>query len=116
MAEVVLSQISERVVISVDEIDTTLRLNFTDNFFAGIRFLYNARATNPALARLSFVLRGVASPGDLMKDPERTPFNIGERVDLVREQYIGSGTPYRKTCPSLPLGEGAQIAGDKLFK
>jgi WD40 repeat protein len=32
------------------------------------------------------------------------------------KQYIGPGTPYRQTCPSLPLGEGAQIAGDKLLK
>src|SRR5260370_24743744 len=67
---------------SIDEIDTTLRLDFSDDFFASIRYLYNARANRNELARLSFVLLGVASPGDLMKDPERTPFNIGERVNL----------------------------------
>src|ERR1022692_157609 len=82
LTDVVLRKIPERIVVFVDEIDTTLRLDFTDDFFASIRYLYNARATTPALARLSFVLIGVASPGDLMKDPERTPFNIGERVDL----------------------------------
>jgi roadblock/LC7 domain-containing protein len=82
LTDIVLREIPERIVIFVDEIDTTLRLNFTDDFFASIRYLYNARATTKALARLSFVLLGVASPGDLMKDPERTPFNIGQRVDL----------------------------------
>ena len=69
-------------MVFVDEIDTTLRLGFTDDFFASIRYLYNERASNKNLARLSFVLLGVASPGDLMKDTERTPFNIGQRVDL----------------------------------
>ena len=82
MADVVLGQVSEPVVVFVDEIDTTLRLDFTDDFFASIRHLYNARASRKELARLSFVLLGVASPGDLMKDAQRTPFNIGYRVDL----------------------------------
>jgi hypothetical protein len=83
LREVVLDQVQERVVIFVDEIDSTLRLAFTDDFFAAIRYLYNARASFPALQRLSFVLIGVATPADLIKDPSRTPFNIGQRVDLT---------------------------------
>jgi len=82
LTAVVLHQIEQRIVIFIDEIDTTLRLDFSDDFFASIRYLYNSRANNNDLARLSFVLLGVASPSDLMKDPERTPFNIGERVNL----------------------------------
>jgi hypothetical protein len=35
--EEVLSEVEERVVIFIDEIDTTLKLDFRDNFFAGIR-------------------------------------------------------------------------------
>ena len=83
LRKVVLAEVPERVVIFVDEIDTTLRLPFTDDFFTAIRYLYNARADTPELARLSFVLIGVATPGDLIKDPERTPFNIGQRVELT---------------------------------
>ena len=82
LTAVVLRRVEQRIVVFIDEIDTTLRLDFSDDFFASIRYLYNARATNNDLTRLSFVLLGVASPGDLMKDPERTPFNIGERVNL----------------------------------
>lgn len=82
LTDVVLREVPGRIVVFVDEIDTTLRLDFTDDFFASIRYLYNARATTKALTRLSFVLLGVASPGDLIKDSERTPFNIGQRVDL----------------------------------
>ena len=81
--EVVLKERSERLVVLVDEIDTTLRLDFTDDFFAAIRFLYQQRAAEPALQRLSFVLIGVATPGDLIKDPTRTPFNVGYRIELT---------------------------------
>lgn len=83
LREVVLAERSERLVIFVDEIDTTLRLDFTDDFFTAIRFLYQHRAAEPALERLSFVLIGVATPGDLIKDVARTPFNIGHRIDLT---------------------------------
>jgi WD40 repeat protein len=80
--EILLKEISEKVIIFVDEIDTTLSLDFTDDFFAAIRYLYNARANVPQFERLSFVLIGVATPSDLMSDPHRTPFNIGQQVDL----------------------------------
>jgi WD40 repeat protein len=32
------------------------------------------------------------------------------------KQYVGPGTPYRKTCPLLPAGEGTEIPGDKPSK
>jgi len=80
--DVVLAEIEGPVVIFIDEIDTTLSLGFSDDFFAAIRYTYNARASDPAYNRLTFVLLGVAAPADLIKDPNRTPFNIGHRVDL----------------------------------
>ncbi|MBC8029188.1 MAG: AAA-like domain-containing protein [Pyrinomonadaceae bacterium] len=76
-------EVKGQVVICIDEIDTTLSLGFTDDFYAAIRYLHNARAHVPEFQRLSFVLIGVATPSDLMRDPQRTPFNIGERVDLT---------------------------------
>lgn len=81
--EVVLSEIDRPVVFFVDEIDSTLSLDFTDDFFAAIRYLYLARATQTELRQLSFVLLGVATPSDLIQDPTRTPFNVGQRVDLT---------------------------------
>ncbi len=80
---VLLTEISDRVVIFVDEIDATLRLDFTDDFFAVIRSMYDARAEVAAFERLSFVLLGVATPGELIRDPKRTPFNIGQRVEMT---------------------------------
>jgi hypothetical protein len=85
--EVLLKEIEGRAVIFVDEIDTTLTLSFTDDFYGAIRYLYNSRSRNPELSRLSFVLIGVAVPGDLITDPQRTPFNVGRRVDLTDFTY-----------------------------
>ena len=88
----------------VDEIDTTLRLNFTDDFFAGIRYLYQARAGEPELQRLSFVLIGVATPGDLVKDAARTPFNVGHRIDLT-DFTLGEALPLVTSCPSASMSD-----------
>jgi AAA domain-containing protein len=82
-SEAVLARIDGRVVVFVDEIDTTIALPFSDDFFAAIRACYNTRATAPGYRRLSFVLLGVASPTDLIKDVERTPFNVGRRIELA---------------------------------
>src|SRR5262245_19701358 len=72
-----------RVVIFIDEIDVVRSLPFsTDEFFAGIRELYNARAEDAGLGRLTFCLLGVATPSDLIRDTRTTPFNIGRRIDL----------------------------------
>lgn len=96
---VLLKEVAEPVVIFVDEIDTTLSLGFTDDFYAAIRYLYNARATKPEFKRLSFALIGVATPGDLIRDPQRTPFNIGQRVDLDDFTYEEAA----------PLAEGLKL-------
>ncbi|HEY5961821.1 MAG TPA: AAA-like domain-containing protein [Polyangiaceae bacterium] len=81
-SHVVVRECEQRVVIFFDEIDTTLALPYTDDFFAAIRELYQARDNEPELARLSFVIAGSASPNDLMKDSTRTPFNVGQHIEL----------------------------------
>ncbi|MDJ0595530.1 MAG: AAA-like domain-containing protein [Pleurocapsa sp. MO_226.B13] len=74
---------TENIFIFIDEIDSVLGLNFpVDDFFALIRYCYNQRAENPAYNRLAFVLFGVATPSDLIKDRNRTPFNIGKAIEL----------------------------------
>src|SRR5262245_56785558 len=83
VADEVLPYVEKKLVVFIDEIDSTLNLDFSDDFFAAIRAFYNERATNPAFKRLTFVLIGVASPQDLMKDRTRSPFNIGSRIELT---------------------------------
>jgi WD40 repeat protein len=82
LQDIVLEEIEEPIVVFMDEIDTTLSLEFTDDFFAAIRYVHNARSQVPVFQRLSFVLIGVATPSDLIGDATRTPFNIGHRVDV----------------------------------
>ena len=82
-ADVILPSCSGNVTVFVDEIDSTIPLPFSDDFFTGIRSLYNARATEPAFNRLSFVLLGVATPAELIRDSRRTPFNIGVAIELT---------------------------------
>lgn len=83
LRHVVLEEIQEPVVVFIDEIDSTLNLTFTDDFFAAIRAAYNARASDPAYKRITFVLLGVARPSDLIKDRARTPYNIGDSINLT---------------------------------
>jgi AAA-like domain len=84
ITKVVLRLCKGNVVIFIDEVDAVLSLPFqTDEFFAGIRELYNRRTDEPELNRLTFCLLGVATPSDLVRDIRVTPFNIGKRIDLT---------------------------------
>ena len=81
--QVLLQQIKGQIVIFIDEIDSILSLNFpTDDFFAFIRACYNQQVDYPEYKRLTFCLLGVASPTNLIKDKQRTPFNIGQGINL----------------------------------
>ncbi|MDJ0733460.1 MAG: AAA-like domain-containing protein [Nostocaceae cyanobacterium] len=78
-----LTEVTENIVIFIDEIDTVLSLDFsTDDFFALIRYCYNQRTNNPKYNRITFALLGVATPPQLIEDRKRTPFNIGEAIQL----------------------------------
>ena len=84
ISDVILSILkTEKIFIFIDEIDSVLSLDFsTDDFFALIRYFYNARAVNPEFKRLSFALFGVATPSELIQDQKRTPFNVGKAIAL----------------------------------
>ncbi|NET60772.1 MAG: ABC transporter substrate-binding protein [Symploca sp. SIO2E6] len=82
--QVLLVEVSQKIVIVIDEIDSVLGLHFpTDDFFAFIRACYNQRMNNkPEYQRLTFALIGVATPSDLIADKLRTPFNLGCAIEL----------------------------------
>lgn len=84
---VLLEQTQERIVVFIDEIDSTISLPFdTDDCFEWIRYCFNMRVDNPQYKRITFCLLGVATPTDLIKDSARTPFNIGKSIELERFQ------------------------------
>ncbi|EDX78368.1 YD repeat protein [Coleofasciculus chthonoplastes PCC 7420] len=85
--DVLLTQFDQNLVVFLDEIDSIIKLNFKDDFFAFIRACYNQRADNPDYNRLTFCLLGVATPSNLIDDKKRTPFNIGRSIQLGGFQF-----------------------------
>ncbi|NEQ43104.1 MAG: peroxidase-related enzyme [Leptolyngbya sp. SIOISBB] len=86
----------ENIFIFIDEIDSVQSLTFpVDDFFALVRYCYNQRVENPDYKRLTWALFGVASPGDLISDLKRTPFNVGTAIALM-------GFTFAEASPLLP--------------
>jgi WD40 repeat protein len=80
---VLLPSVPQNIVIFIDEIDSVLSFKESlDDFFVLIRACYNKRAQQPDYNRLTFALLGVATPADLIRDTNRTPFNIGRAIEL----------------------------------
>lgn len=101
--EVVAGQIDAPVVICLDEIDSTLKLSFTDDLFTALRAMYNERAIVPEYQRIAFCLVGVATPDELIKDRRTTPYNVGKTLwlgdfDPARDDL----TPLEKTLSDDP--------------
>jgi len=118
--KVLLAECSQHIVIFVDEIDTVLRLNFKDDFFAVIRSCYNKRADKPEYKRLTFALLGVATPSDLIQDKNRTPFNIGRAIELHgfqlhEAQPLAKGLSMKVSNPQAVLTEVLTWTGGQPF-
>ena len=82
LREFLLDSSEARWVIALDEIETTIPLSFSDDFFACLRACVTGQAGDPALRRLTFILAGVTTPSQLIKDSSRTPFNIGQVISI----------------------------------
>lgn len=81
--DVLLVEIQQPIVVFIDEVDRVLSQSFSlDDFFELIRFCYNRRSEDPGYQRLTFALLGVATPADLIRDKQRTPFNVGKDINL----------------------------------
>jgi peptidoglycan hydrolase-like protein with peptidoglycan-binding domain len=118
--EVLLAEINQTIVIFIDEIDSVLRLDFKDDFFALIRGCYNQRAENPEYQRLTFALLGVATPSDLIQDKSRTPFNVGTAINLQgfqlsEVQPLAQGLEGRVDNPQAVLREILAWTGGQPF-
>ena len=85
-----------------------LGMDFTDDFFAAIRAAYNASASQPEFQRLTFILLGVARPADLIRDRNRTPYNIGTHIHLS-DFTLPECAPYRDVFEAVHPGQGLEI-------
>ncbi len=117
---VLLAEVSQKIVIFIDEIDSILKLNFKDDFLTLLRDCYNKRADNPAYQRLTFALLGVATPYELIQDKNRTPFNIGRAIELngfhlSEAQPLAQGLVGRLINPQVVLKEVLDWTGGQPF-
>ncbi|MEH2330323.1 AAA-like domain-containing protein [Nostoc sp.] len=121
MEEEMLAAIPKKIVIFVDEIDSVLSLSFsTEDFFALIRACYNQRADKPEYRRLTFCLLGVATPSYLIQDRQRTPFNIGQAIelkgfDLDEAEPLAMGLVGKVSNPQEKLKEVLEWTGGQPF-
>jgi hypothetical protein len=98
--DIVLEELEGQVVVFIDEVDSALNLDFSDDFFAAIRAIYNQTLSSEAAGRLSFVLLGVATPNELIKSQHRTPFNVGERIELEELGLADARTVFSQGLPA----------------
>ncbi|WP_424097289.1 AAA-like domain-containing protein [Moorena producens] len=119
--QIVLTSIPGKIVIFMDEIDSIIKVKFKDDFFALIRACYNQRAEKPAYNRLTFCLLGVATAADLIQDKQRTPFNIGQDIQLTgfsfqeAKQPLVPGLVGKVNNPEQVLGEIVNWTGGQPF-
>ena len=116
-----LAQQDRQLIIFLDEIDNVLSLSFPANdFFALIRAFYNQRAVNPIYKHLTFALFGVATPTELIADRKRTPFNIGQPIELSgfqphEAQPLSHGFAEKVENPQIVLSEVLAWTGGQPF-
>lgn len=79
---IVLNFFKGDLVIVLDEIDALKSVDYSDNIFAQIRSNYFSRTNFPVFERLTYVLSGVIEPTELIKDRNKSPFNIGDKIYL----------------------------------
>lgn len=119
--EILLAETADKLFIFVDEIDSVLSLNFAvDDFFALIRYGYNQRPENPIYHRLNWALFGVTTPSALIRDPSRTPLNIGRSItlngfSLAEAQPLLPGLIGKVSNPQAVLKEILQWTGGQPF-
>jgi hypothetical protein len=87
---VILKHFEGDVVIVLDEIDALRSAQYSDNIFAQIRSNYFSRTNFPVFERLTYILSGVIDPIELIKDRNKSPFNIGDKIyldDFTKDEH-----------------------------
>ena len=80
--EVILENVSEPIVVFVDEIQTLRDKPFAEHLLASIREAQNSRVTEPDFQRLTFALAGECEPESLVSTPALSPFAVSQEIRL----------------------------------
>ena len=121
ISKVLLVEISQPIVIFVEEIDNLLNLEFrADDFFMLIRAFYENRTQEPNYNRLSFAFVGVTTPSDLIRGQNHSAFNIGVAIEmggflLSEVQPLAIGLEGKVSDPSVVMDEVLKWTGGQPF-
>jgi len=81
-SEVVLPNVDERIVVFVDALEVLETLSFGNLLLASVRAAHDARSMDPDFQRLTFVLVGDSDPHRMADDVTRSPFHVGQAIQL----------------------------------
>jgi len=80
--DLILESTTGPVTIFIDEMQCLDNFAGVEQLLASIRAAHNARAAEPALARLNFVMLGISVPEGFDADSEYSPFAVAQPVVL----------------------------------
>lgn len=83
MQHAILGELDSPVVLALDQADSLLDSPFRTDFFGMIRSWHDSRATGPIWRQLDLVLVTSTEPDQLVTDANRSPFSVGEVIELV---------------------------------
>ncbi len=111
-SELVLGHVAERIVVFIDEVQCIEEQQYGHQLLASVRAAHNARATDPALSRLTFVLLGECDSLGLSGEPGLSPFHITRSIAL--EDFTRQSLDIFATELDL-AADDARIALDRIY-
>jgi hypothetical protein len=109
--QVLLVEVSQKIVIFIDEIENTLNLKFqVHDFFTALETCYARREKNYRYKRLNFAILGVADPSDLIGTENCSLFQKGRCIQptpfQLKESFpLSQGLAGKVSNPKLVLQE-----------
>lgn len=85
-----LKKFDGKIIIILDEVDSLVKYEFSDQIFAQIRSIYFMKNTFKEFNRISYLLSGVIEPNRIIKSKENSPFNIAQKLyldDFTKEEF-----------------------------
>ncbi len=83
LEDYVLPAVESPILLALDEVERLLKTSYHDDIFSMIRFWHNSRASDELWEKLNIVMVISTEPHLLIQDTYRSPFNVGQRLELV---------------------------------
>jgi hypothetical protein len=96
-----LNQLSQPVLLAIDEADIIFESKFRTDFFAMLRTWHNNRAFDPIWKQLDLVLVTSTEPYYFIDNLNQSPFNVGEVIEL--QDFTSQQISHLNTLYGSPL-------------